>query len=78
MLATARTFASWTRTALTCVGVALGFRALLSHFEPAWLPKSVASVFIIAAIALIGFAYWHTNRVFERLGSHNVPAFSQV
>jgi lipopolysaccharide export LptBFGC system permease protein LptF len=27
---------------------------------------------------LIGFAYWRTNRVFERLGSHDVPAFFQA
>lgn len=74
LLATERTYAGWMRTGLGCVGVALGFRAMLRQFEPAWLPKLVATAFILAGTAIIWFAWRHACHVLERLDNHAVGA----
>ena len=50
ILANERTFAGWMRTGMACVAVAIGLRAVFGEFEPTWVAKAVASVFIIAAL----------------------------
>lgn len=57
VLASERTYASWMRTGMACIGVALGFRALLHSFEPAWVVKLIATAFVLTGAAVIWFAY---------------------
>ncbi len=52
MLANERTFAGWMRTGMASVALALGLRAVFGDFEPTWGAKSVATVFLIAAVAI--------------------------
>lgn len=57
VLASERTYASWMRTGMASIAVALGFRALLRSFEPAWVTKLIASVFVLVGASVIWFAY---------------------
>jgi putative membrane protein len=72
VLANERTYAGWMRTGLGCIGVGLGFRALLRTFEPAWLAKSVATLFIVAGIAIIWLSWRRACAVLARLEAHEV------
>lgn len=72
LLANERTYASWMRTGMASIAVALGFRALLRDFEPAWLTKSIASAFVLTGAAVIWFAYRRACRIASRLESHEV------
>jgi putative membrane protein len=72
VLANERTFAGWMRTGFAAVGVGLGFQALFSRMEPAWVPKAIATAFLVIAI----FVFWTAERracaVVARLHSHQV------
>lgn len=72
ILANERTYAGWIRTGLACVGVGLGFRALLRTFEPAWMAKLVATAFIAAGTVIIWFAWRRASQVLARLENHVV------
>lgn len=72
VLATERTYAGWMRTGLGCIGVGLGFRALLRTFEPAWLAKTIATLFIAAGMAIIWLAWRRARSVLERLDAHEI------
>ena len=50
VLANERTFAGWLRTGLAAVAVAIGFQAVVSDFEPTWAAKTVATMFLVAAL----------------------------
>lgn len=66
LLASERTYASWVRTGMASIAVALGFRALLHSFEPAWVVKLVASAFVLAGAAVIWLAYRRACALAER------------
>lgn len=72
ILANERTYAGWMRTGLACIGVGLGFRALLRTFEPAWIAKSIATVFVVVGAAIIWLAWRRSCEVLERLDHHEV------
>lgn len=74
VLANERTYAGWMRTGLACVGVGLGFRALLRTFEPVWMAKLVATAFIVAGTLIIWFAWRRASQMLGRLENHTVPA----
>lgn len=76
MLANERTYASWMRTGMAAVAVALGFRALLRSFEPDWVVKLIATVFILVGAAVIWFAYQRARNVSQRLETHEVKSIS--
>lgn len=46
-------FAGWLRTGFTAVGIALAFNALFVRLEPPWVPKSVATAFLLIAILIL-------------------------
>lgn len=73
-LASERTYASWMRTGMACIGVALGFRALLKSFEPAWIVKSIATAFVLVGAAVIWFAYRRACALADRLDSHKIKS----
>ncbi|RHW19152.1 DUF202 domain-containing protein [Sphingomonas gilva] len=71
-LANERTFAGWMRTGLAAVAVGIGFHALFRSIEPLWVPKALATVFVLVGI----FIFWAAERracaVMERLDTHQV------
>ena len=52
ILANERTYAGWMRTAFAAIGVGLGFRALFMEMQPPWLPRAIATLFLLIGIAL--------------------------
>lgn len=74
LLANERTYASWMRTGMASVAVALGFRALLRDFEPQWIPKLVATVFAVAGAAVIWFAFRRACSVSSELHTHEIDS----
>lgn len=71
-MANERTFAGWMRTAFAAIGIGIGFNALFDKLEPAWVPKAVATIFIILGIVLIYLAQIRACHAFERLTAHAV------
>ena len=71
IMANERTFAGWMRTGLAAVGIGLGFNALFGKLEPLWVPKAIASLFMIIGV----FIFWSAQRngcaVQVRLDSHH-------
>jgi putative membrane protein len=72
ILASERTFASWLRTGLAAIGIALGFHALFGRIEPAWLPRAIATVFLAIAIIIFLAAERRACAVRARLHAHEV------
>jgi putative membrane protein len=48
IMAMERTFAGWMRTSFAAIGIGLGFKAVFGAFDPPWLAKAIATVFILA------------------------------
>ncbi|SDY48665.1 YidH family protein [Citreimonas salinaria] len=71
VLANERTFASWIRSGLAAVAVALGLHALFRDFEPTWVPKMLANIFILTAIAIFVAAWRGAMRMQKRMKSHD-------
>ncbi len=70
IMANERTFAGWMRTGLAAVGIGLGFNALFGRLEPPWIPRALASVFILVAIAIFYAAQRKAAEVADRLECH--------
>lgn len=76
VMATERTFAGWMRTAFAAIGIGLAFRAVFGEFEPPWLARAIATLFIIAGAALAVAAQRRACRTMARLESHQFAAAS--
>ncbi|OWK29808.1 YidH family protein [Sphingomonas mucosissima] len=78
VLAHERSFAGWVRTGMACVGIALGFTALFQALEPVWVPKAIATAFLLIAV----FIFWSAERracgILARLESHTVVTLKPV
>lgn len=72
MLANERTFAGWMRTGLAAVGIGVGFNALFEEMEPAWLPRAIATCFILAGMTIFYLAERNACAVLRRLDAHSV------
>lgn len=70
ILANERTFAGWMRTALASVALGVGFHALFPTMQPAWLPRAIASSFLVLAIVVIVLAERPAAAVMRRLDAH--------
>lgn len=70
-LANERTFAGWMRTGMAAVAVAIGLKAVFGATDPTWVAKSVASIFLVAAL----FIFWSARRQacasFDRLSQQD-------
>jgi len=75
VLANERTFASWFRTGLGAVGIGLGFQALFSKIDPAWVPRTIATTFLLVGIFLFVAAERQACKVLKRLSVHQVKPF---
>ena len=71
IMANERTFAGWMRTGLAAVGIGLGFNALFGKLEPFWVPKAIATLFMIIGIFIFWVAQRNGCAVQDRLNSHH-------
>ena len=72
ILANERTFAGWMRTSLGCVAIGVGFHAVFPAMHPSWVPRAIASAFLLLAILVVVSAERRAARVMARLSSHVV------
>jgi len=72
IMAMERTFAGWLRTAFAAIGIGLGFKALFGAFDPPWLARAIATVFILAGGWLAIAAQRRACATLERLNSHKL------
>ena len=76
IMAMERTFAGWIRTAFAAIGIGLGFKAVFGAFEPPWLAKAIATMFILAGGWLAITAQRRACRTLDRLHTHKFEAIS--
>lgn len=69
-MANERTFAGWMRTGLAAVGIGLGFNALFGKLEPYWVPRAIATLFILIGIFIFYAAQRNGCRTKARLDTH--------
>ena len=72
VLANERTFAGWLRTGFAAVGIGLGFHVLFGAIRPEWVPKVLATAFLLAGIYIIVVAERRACAVIARLDTHKV------
>jgi len=72
ILANERTFAGWMRTGLAAVGIGLAFNAVFNKIEPAWIARTIASLFVIVGIVIFYVAQRKSSQVLERMDSHEI------
>ena len=72
ILANERTFAGWMRTGFAAVAVGLAFQALFSQMVPAWIPKAIATAFMLSGIYVFLSAERRACDILKRLHSHEV------
>jgi putative membrane protein len=70
ILANERTFAGWMRTSFGSIAIGIGFHALFGAMQPSWLPRMIATGFLLLAIALIILAERRAAAVLQRLSPH--------
>ena len=63
LLANERTFAGWMRTGLASIGLGLGFHALFNRMEPGWVPRAIATAFMLVGVFVIFAAQRRASRV---------------
>jgi putative membrane protein len=78
ILANERTFAGWMRTALACVAIGVGFHALFLKMHPSWMPRAIATAFLLLAIVVIVSAQRRAAAVMERLSAHVIVSAKPV
>lgn len=72
LLANERTFSGWARTSLATVGVGLGFNALFAQLDPTWVPKAIATLFILLGIMIIFMAVRRAGAIADKLTTHEI------
>lgn len=76
IMAMERTYAGWIRTAFAAIGIGLGFRAVFGDFEPPWLARAIATVFILAGAWLALAAARRADKTLARLHAHELEGTS--
>lgn len=72
ILANERTFAGWLRTSIGCIALGVGFHALFNKMEPSWVPRAIATAFLLLAILVICLAERRSVALARRLDTHVV------
>ena len=70
--ATERTFAGWLRTAFAALAVGIGFQALFGEFDPPWLARAIATLFILLGMTVAFTAERRACHTFARLSTHEI------
>ncbi|UZK68825.1 DUF202 domain-containing protein [Sphingomonas sp. S1-29] len=78
ILAHERSFAGWLRTGMAAVGIGLGFNALFEALHPAWVPKAIASGFLVIAIFIFVSAERRACGIISRLEAHEITALRPI
>lgn len=78
VLAHERSFAGWVRTGLAAVGIGLGFNALFATLEPTWIPKAIATGFLLAAIYIFISAERRARSIIDKLEPHKVTVLKPM
>src|SRR5690606_789354 len=78
VLAHERSFASWLRTGMASIAVAIGFNALFKTLEPAWVAKAIATAFLLIAVAIFISAQRRAASVTARLEGAVIEALRPV
>ena len=71
-----RTFAGWMRTGMACVGVAIGLKAVFGDFEPTWMAKAVATLFLFIAVLIYFNAQRMAAKTLKRLSANATEPLS--
>ena len=78
ILANERTFAGWMRTSLGCIAIGIGFHAVLGTARAPWVPKAIATAFLLLAIVVIVLAERRSAAVMRRLSAHIIVSAKLV
>jgi len=78
ILAHERSFAGWVRTGMAAIGIGLAFNALFEALEPAWVPKAIATAFLVLAGFVFLSAERRARRMLGRLDAHLVSSLKPV
>ena len=78
VLANERTFAGWLRTGFAAIGIGLGFHVLFQAMEPKWVPKTIATAFLLAGIYIIVVAERRACRVLDKIDTHKVAELGAI
>jgi putative membrane protein len=76
VLANERTFGSWFRTGFAAIAIGLGFHALFGRIQPFWVPRAVATAFLVIAVIVFIAAERRACVVISRLHTHQVETVS--
>ncbi len=60
------------RTSLGCVAICVAFQGLFSAMQPSWVPRAIATGFLILAVLVIVMAERRAAAVLERLSTHAI------
>ena len=71
IMANERTYAAWMRTGLACIVIALALQAVFGAVQPPGLAKSVASLFLTAAIIIFWMARRNAAKSLDALHARN-------
>lgn len=77
VMAVERTFAGWMRTAFGAIGIGIAFHALFGEFDPPYLAKLIATVFILLGSVLAVGAERRACNSFSRLNAHRIDELPQ-
>lgn len=58
------------RTSFASLAIGVGFHALFGEMQPGWLPRAIATLFLLLAIALVILAERRATSVLARLSPH--------
>ena len=72
VLANERTFGSWLRTGFGAIAIGLGFHALFGRIHPLWLPRAIATAFLVIAIIIFIAAERRACLIIRRLHTHKI------
>lgn len=70
--ATERTFAGWLRTAFAAIAVGIAFHVVFGEFNPPWLAKAIATLFILLGMSVAFTAERRACHTFDRLSTHEI------
>ena len=78
VLAHERSFAGWVRTGMAGVGIGLAFNALFRSLEPTWVPKMIATSFLMLSIFIFISAQQRACHALGRLESHRIAELKPI